>query len=176
MDNAVTITYLNEDDRAYGLAGMAVSVAALDAFDSIVEFSIDAPEQMVEFSNEYYFSGSPSISPKATWNNLIHNFYLTSSMVLSNLMARTMIRRKNDLSQEMLSTLHDAIRDEGIETCGLEEDEIDEMYNRALSRMSRIFSNPRVHPVIDDLARIFSRRRALSGREIYEELRHLQIL
>ena len=29
----LTLAYLNEDDRAYGLAGMAISLAALDAID-----------------------------------------------------------------------------------------------------------------------------------------------
>lgn len=28
---AMTLTYSNEDDRAYGLAGMTISLAALDA-------------------------------------------------------------------------------------------------------------------------------------------------
>ncbi len=62
----LTLEYTNEDDRAYGLAGMAISVAALDAFDRIAEVSLDGDDDtMVEFSNEYYFSGSPSISPKS---------------------------------------------------------------------------------------------------------------
>lgn len=34
-NEALTLTYLNEDDRAYGLAGMAISLAALDALDRI---------------------------------------------------------------------------------------------------------------------------------------------
>ena len=31
----MTLTYLNEDDKAYGLAGMAISLAALDAIDRV---------------------------------------------------------------------------------------------------------------------------------------------
>ena len=33
----LTLTYLNEDDRVYGLAGMAISLAALNALDRLAE-------------------------------------------------------------------------------------------------------------------------------------------
>ena len=35
----MTLTYLNEDDKAYGLAGMAISLAALDAIDRVAGVS-----------------------------------------------------------------------------------------------------------------------------------------
>ncbi|MBD5201071.1 MAG: hypothetical protein HDS70_00540 [Bacteroidales bacterium] len=175
-NSADHLAYLNEDDRAYGLAGMAVSVAALDAFDSIVEFSLDAENQMVSFAGEYYFTGAQTISPKATWNNLLNNFYLTSTMVISNLMARSLVREKKNVPESGLKAIHHEMLIEGEEACGLESDEVDEIYDRAFKRMNRIFSNPRIHPAIDDLARVFARRRTLSGREIFEELRILQIL
>lgn len=40
-DNNLTLEYSNEDDRAYGLAGMAISLAALDAIDRIAEVNLD---------------------------------------------------------------------------------------------------------------------------------------
>lgn len=177
MNNSdLTFTYLNEDDRAYGLAGMAISIAALDAFDRVVEFSLDAEGPMVAFSHEYYFSGSPSISPKTTWNNLIQNFYITSSMVVSNILARTMVREKKPLPLQQLHLIRDEMVAEGEESCGLDPEEVEQMYSRALSRLRRVFDNPRVHPAVDELAHIFSRKRTLSGREIYDELRLLQLI
>ena len=65
----LTLAYLNEDDRAYGLAGMMISLASLRAIDRVAEVSLDSEGPMVEFSHEYYFPGSPSISPKSTWDN-----------------------------------------------------------------------------------------------------------
>lgn len=172
----MTLIYQNEDDRAYGLAGMAVSLAVLDALDQVASVSLDADGPMVSFSHEFYFSGSPSFSPKATWNNLVRNFYITSSMVLSNVMARSLVRMHTDVPADILRQLREAIRLEGSETCALEDDEIETIYNRSSTGMRRIFANPRVHPAIDELARVISRRRSLSGTEIYDELRSLRLI
>ncbi len=175
-DNIIRLEYANEDDRAYGLAGMAISLAALDAFDRIAEISLDGDDTMVEFSNEYYFSGSPSISPKSTWDNMVQNFHITASMVISNIMSRSMVRMHCDIPVEILGTVHDEILREGQESCGLEEDEVDALFNRALSYSRRIFANPRLHPAIEEFARVISRRRTLSGREIRDELHLLQLI
>ena len=44
------LTYLNEDDRAYGLAGMAISLAAFDAIDRVASVSLDSEGPMVNFT------------------------------------------------------------------------------------------------------------------------------
>ncbi len=176
MDYNLTLQYLNEDDRAYGLAGMAISLAAFNAMDRVAEITLDTDGPMVTFSNEYYFSGSPSISPKATWHNLINNFRITSAMAISNLLSRSMVRMKTEVPADLLDSLKEVIVAEGEESCALEEDEIDELFNRTLAYSRRIFNNPRLHPAIDEFARVISRRRTLSGREITDELQLLQLL
>ncbi len=45
------------------------------ALDRVAGVSLDSDGPMVTFSNEFYFSGSPSVSPKSTWNALLHNYY-----------------------------------------------------------------------------------------------------
>lgn len=172
----LTLAYLNEDDRAYGLAGMAISLAALDAIDRIADVSLDADGPMVSFSHEYYFSGSPSISPKATWNNLVNNFYITSAMVVSNVMARSMVRLGKDVPTDLLDAIHDEMVAEGCDTCALEADEVDSLYMKTTSGMRRIFANRRLYPAIEQFARTLSRRRTLSGTEIYDELRALRLI
>ena len=172
----MTLAYQNEDDRAYGLAGMAVSLAALDALDRVASVSLDADGPMVSFSHDFYFSGSPSISPKATWNNLVKNFYITSSMVISNLMARTLVRTDSSVPAELLEKIHEAMRLEGEETCALEKDEVESIFRRSTTGMHRIFANRRTHPAIGELARTIALRRSLSGTEIYDELRQLRLI
>lgn len=171
-----TLTYLNEDDRAYGLAGMMVALASLRAIDRVASVSLDAEGPMVEFSHAYYFSGSPSISPKSTWDNLVENFHLTTSMVVSNVLARTMVRLKESAPDEVMKQVYGEVQTEGKDACDLETDEIDQLYNDALKRSMRIFQNPRVHPAIDEFVKIISRKRSLSGREILDELHLLQLL
>lgn len=175
-DNTIRLEYSNEDDRAYGLAGMAISLAALNAIDRVAEISLDGKETMVEFSHEYYFTGSPSISPKSTWDNLVQNFHITASMVVSNIMSRAMVRMHRDIPVDILGEVHKEIVREGRDSCGLEEDEVDALFNRTLSYSRRIFSNPRLHPAINEFARVISRRRTLTGNEILDELRMLQLI
>lgn len=176
MANKNILAYLNEDDRAYGLAGMAISVAALNASDIIAEISIDSPDTMVSFSHEYYFAGSPSISPKSTWTNMLRNFQITSAMVLANIFARSLVRMKAPVEDATLRSVYETMVDEGKTSCNLEEDEIEVIYNKILNYNRRIFGNPRLHNSISDFAAVISRKRTLSGREIIEELELLQLI
>lgn len=171
----MTLSYSNEDDRAYGLAGMAVSLAGLDAMDRIVEISLDAEGPMVSFSQEYYYSLNPVVSPKSVWENLMQNYHITVSMVIGNVLARSLVRLHSELPKEIERQIYSEIEAEGEETCGLEKDEIETFYNRLLSRHRRIFANPRLHPAITELAGIISRRRRLSGLELREEMNYLQL-
>ena len=91
-------------------------------------------------------------------------------------MARSMVRMHSPVPTEILDTIYAEITEEGKETCSLEEDEIENIYNRTTSYMRRIFNNPRVMPAIDEFARTISRRRTLSGHEIIDELKLLQII
>ncbi len=174
--NNLTLTYVNEDDKAYGLAGMAVSLAALDAIDRVASVSLDADGPMVTFSNQYYFSSSPAISPKTVWDNMLHNFYITSAMVISNVMARSLVRLKQDVPAEISEAVFNQIAEEGRDSCSLEDDEIHTLYDKTRVYMGRIFRNPRLHPAIDEFARTLSRRRSMSGNEILDELRALSLI
>lgn len=171
-----TLTYLNEDDRAYGLAGMTISLAALDAIDRVASVSLDADGPMVNFTHAYYFAGSPSMSPRASWEILISNFNLTTAMILANVMARTLVRSKREVPEDTLNRIYKEVETEGMETCALEADEVERLYNRALSYTRRIFRNPRLHPAIGELARTISLRRTLSGTELRDELQLLQLI
>lgn len=177
MENqTLTLSYQNEDDRAYGLAGMAISLAALDALDSVTGVDMDSDGPMVSFAHSYYFCGSPSISPKATWHNLVNNFRITTSMVVANVMSRSMVRLGTNIPADILDTLRDNVCLEGEQTCSLEKDEARQFFDSALSYSRRIFQNPRLHPQIREFASTLSRRRSLSGLELIDELHRLQFI
>lgn len=171
-----SLQYRNEDDRAYGLAGMAISLAALDALDRVADISLDADGPMVSFSHAYYFSGSPSVSPKSSWLALLENFNITASMAVANLMARSIVRDGEDVSTELLDSLLDVVSLEGLESCALEADEVRSLFNNTLRFNSRIFGNPRVRPAVSEFVRVISRRRQLSGTEVRDELHLLGLL
>ena len=174
--NKFSLTYQNEDDRAYGLAGMMVALANLDAIDRVATITIDTEGPMVEFSHAYYFSGSPSISPKSTWDNLVENFHITTAMIVGNILSRSLVRLKEEAPQDVMQEVYSQVEEEGRDTCSLENDEIQRLYDHAYSRTMRVFRNPRVHPAIDEFARILSLKRSLSGREVLDELHLLQLL
>lgn len=172
---ALTLYYSNEDDRAYGLAGMTVSLAALDALDRVVDISLDSEGPMVNFSNEYFFSASPAVSPKSVWENLIRNYHITASMVVANVMSRSLVRLGEEMPEDVRKRIYEEIEAEGRDTCGLEKDEILSIFSKIMTQNRRIFANPRIAPSIAELARIISRKRRLSGMEIRDELHYLQL-
>lgn len=175
MSESFQLSYLNEDDRAFGLAGMAISLASLDALDKITEIFLDSEGPMVSFSNEYYFSLSPSVSPKAVWNNLLRNFHLTTTMVMSNVMARSLIRLGHEAEDDIFEKLRALVREEGSEICSLDPEESDAIFDKVFLHTRRLFHNPRLHPAVKELAGVISRKRRLSVLELSDELELLRL-
>lgn len=175
MDYKFEFQYQNEDDRAYGLSGMVISVASLDALDRITEVHLDSDGPMIKFTSDYYFSSSPSVSPKAVWNNLLHNFHLTTAIVLGNVMARSLVRLGREVEEEALENVLNIVREEGEEVCCLESEECDILFDKVLRHSRRLFYNPRLHPAVKELASIISRKRRLSVLELAEALEMLRI-
>ncbi len=169
------LAYMNEDDRCYGLAGMAVSLYKLGGLDRVASATIDTEGPMVVFSHEYYYCGSPSLSPKAAWKNLVNNYYLTLGMVLGNVMARTIVRSSSEPAENLLDAIHTEAMAEGHDVCSLEDDEVERIFNSSVRQLKRLFSNPYVTPGVHELARTIARRRTMSGAELNETLYYLNI-
>lgn len=169
------LKYSNEDDRAYGLAGMAISMASLDALDRITEIFLDAEGPMVSFSQHFYYPSSPSLSPKTVWNNLMSNFQLTTSLVLGNVMARSLVRMGAEAEAEVFDEIRALVREEGRDVCNLEDEESDEIFENVMRHSRRLFYNPRLQPAVRELAGVISKRRRLSVIELAEELEMLRI-
>lgn len=170
------LAYRSEEDRCYGLAGMALALATLDAIDTVVRVSVDEDGPMVLFSNEFYWGSSQAASPKAHWHSLMRNYQITSTLALFNVLSRCLVRERGADPADMLAALYPVIAQEGRDVCQLEDDEIRRFYDNSLMKAHRTFGNPRLHPYIDRLAEVITRRRTLSGREIAEELHALHII
>lgn len=170
------LTYRSEEDRSYGLAGMAIALAGLDAINTVVRVSLDEDGPMVLFSNEFFWGTSQGASPKAHWHSLMRNFRITTSLVLANVLSRCLIREKGADPTQMLQALYPVIEEEGKEVCELEPDEVKRFYENVLMDSHRTFANPRLHPYVDRLVQVISTRRTLSGREIAEELHALHLI
>lgn len=169
------LKYSNEDDRAYGLAGMAISIASLDALDRITEIFLDSDGPMVSFTQDYYITFSPRVSPKSVWNTLMTNLQLTTSLVLGNVMARSLVRLGSEAGDDVFEEIREVVRQEGMEVCDLEEEEADEIFDKMMRHSRKLFYNPRLQPAVKQLAGVISRRRRLSVIDLAEELEMLRI-
>ena len=83
---------------------------------------------------------------------------------------------KEEAPASVMKEIYGEVEREGRDTCSLEDDEIENLYNNALQRARRLFHNPRLHPAIEELAKVISRKRRLSGMEIADELHMLQLI
>lgn len=169
------LRYSGEDDKAFGLAGMAISLASLDALDRIEEIFLDSEGPMVRFSHLYFHTLSPSLSPKAVWNNMVRNLHLTASLVVSNVMARTMVRLGEMANREVFNELRELVREEGRDACELDIEEADAMFDRVVRQSHQLFHNPRLHPAVKELAGVISRKRRLTMMELADELEMLRL-
>ncbi|MCM1449171.1 MAG: hypothetical protein NC082_02410 [Clostridiales bacterium] len=173
-----SLKYKDMRDRCYGLTGMAMSMVVLNGEDLLSSINLDAPtaEEMMEFTPQYYFAGNPRLSARLAWNQLVEHYTLTMGMLVANVLSRYYVNRKEELTPELLQVIHSYLVEEGKETCQLDEDEINTIFNKNFSYMQRLFRHHGVQSIIDDVAGIVMERRRLSVNEVLEAFRPLAML
>ena len=171
------LSSIDEKDKSYGLAGMAISLVALDGEEFLNGMSIDAPVgEGVDLSQNFYFIGNPRFSAKIAWNEMLKHLQLSSGMVISNVMCRNYVQHRHKLSSELIEALKEFIREEAKENCSLDEDESDMLFEKSLRYFDRLFSYSRVHDIAHEFAETIVRQRRLSSREIIEQLSQLSMI
>lgn len=171
------LKYIDEKDRSYGLAGMAISMVVLDGEEYIGGLSIDAPNgEGFELTQDFYFVGNPRLSAKIAWNEILKHFQLSTGMVISNVVCRNYVQRRQKLNSELISVLKEFIRNEAKTNCSLDDDESDMIFEKSLSYFDRLFSYARVHEITNDFVSSISQRRSLTAQEVIEQLRQLSML
>lgn len=169
--------YRNEDDKCYGATGMTVGLVVFNGEEMLSAVSLDAaPGNMMEMHDEFYFSGNPRLSASVVWRTMFQNFGLSVAMLISNVMCRRLILDRGVVEQEIKAMLAERVAQEGLDSCGLEEDESRRVFERAYSNLYRVFSHRGVQSVARDFAETLKRRRHLSRFEVLEELRALNSL
>lgn len=177
----MSLAYRSPLDRAYGLAGMTISLASLDALANIVSVSLDTDGPMVAFCNSYYYGYSQSASPKAQWVRLLQNYRIAASLVIGNILSRCLVQPAGTpgIHADPSDMLNEAYRDiaaDGRDICQLDVDEIRAFYRDILQSQYRIFSNTRLHPALRSLVATLQEQRTLTGRELAEEMMALHII
>lgn len=169
--------YRNDKDRCYGAAGMAIGLVVYDGEEMLQQISVDREaDEMVALSQSFYFSGNPTLSAKTAWNMMLRNFNLLSAMTIANVMCRCQVLDGKGVDDERRRQLHDVISAEAAETCSLENDEAERLFDKNYNYLNRIFSHRGVQGIAHDLAGRLEEHRTMSGSEIIEALRALAML
>ncbi|MBD5366096.1 MAG: hypothetical protein HDR82_03635 [Bacteroides sp.] len=177
MSEKISLKYTDDRDRCYGVAGMAMSMIILECDELLSAIDIDAPvEEMIKFTPQYFFAGNPRLSARLAWNQLLEHYRLTVSMLVSNVLSRHYVYRKKELTPELLELVHGYVTDEGRESCQLDEDEINSLFNKQFSYMQRLFRHHGVQSVIDDFAGNLLKSRHMSASEVLEGFSALRYL
>lgn len=163
------IKYADETDKAYGLAGMAISLIAWDAEEWLDAINLDAPaDSAMEMTSEFYLTLAPRVGAKAVWQQASQRFKLTAAMTVANVACREMALRSHGfLPADADSELRALLADEGAELCGYEPDEVSRLYGQALTYCSRLFGHPGVCKLADQLATRLVENRRLDALEVF---------
>lgn len=171
MDNSL-LKYIDERDKSYGVAGMAIAVVAYDCEDMLASVSMDArPGHAIEFGSEFHFNGNPRLSAKIAWTEIIKQFRLATGILVANTMSRNYVQHRRRLSPETQQALRDIVHSCGAaDETQLEADEIDAVIERNFEFFNRLFQMQAVHEATHSLASQLVERRTLTPAEVIDRL------
>lgn len=176
-DKKASLKYTDERDRCYGLTGMAMSIVVMDSEELLAGIDLDAPaDEMMNFTPQYYFAGNPRLSARLAWNHLVEHYNVTMGMLVANILCRYYVNRRKEITPEILELIHQYLVEEGTESCQLEEDEINTLFNKQFSYMQRLFRHQGVQSVVNDFASRLVECRKMSVNEVLEGFRQLNML
>ena len=172
-----SLKYTDETDRCYCATGMAIGLMVFDGEDMLASITLDGdPNEMVAMSPDFYFAGNPGVSAKTAWNQILKNYNIGIAMLMSNLLCRSVVNKRQALPNELHDFLLDLAREEGHESCSLDDDEIERLFNKNYSYLNRVFNHRGVQSVAHDFASTLGQRRTLSRLDVLELLDALRML
>lgn len=177
MENNI-LKYKDTDDKCYGLTGMAVAAVVLGAEDAIYSISLDGQsEGGIEFVEGYVLPPTnPSFSPRNVWEQAVEHFRLSSGMLLANLLCRHYLYRHDRMKDDECRLVHSIVSETGRESCSLDDDEIDAVFDKTLRYFDRIFSHSGVAGVAHTFADTLKRMRMMEADDIADALAPLRTL
>ncbi len=172
--NESSLRYADERDKSYGIAGMAITIVALDAQDLLDGIDLDAePGHTMRMASHFGMRGNPRMSAKILWEESVRDLRVTTSMALGNLTSRRWVARNEPLSSGDVDTLRLAVRSEGARHCDLEQDEADALFDHCNEYVSRIFRHSGLPPVVHAFVDRLLQQRSMTTAELIDTLAQL---
>lgn len=171
------LSYRDERDKCYGATGMAIGIVVFDGEDMVHGVNLDAdPLDMVEYTADFFFAGNPRVSAKTSWNKILQNFNLSMGVTIANVLCRSLLLDHKAPGRDVHDGLRDLAVSEGSETCALDNDEIERLFDKNYTYLMRVFSHRGVQSVAHDFATALTSSRRMSRIEIVEHLHALNML
>lgn len=165
------LQYKNERDKAYGLAGMAVGIRALDGEEYIAYIDLDADTaESFRFTPEFSFHGNPRMSAKIVWQQTLNDLRLIGTAIVANLECRRRLLDHGMPAQDEYAACRDALRLDAKNHLDLDDDEIDALFESCRNYAVRLFRHQGVCDLTHSFAARIIERRKLSGAEAVELL------
>lgn len=170
----VTLKYKDEKDRAYGLGGMTVCMVMLDNEDFIESVDLDAPaDKGIVFSPDFYYADNQNVSAKAVWRKKNSQFETVAGMLVSNLLSRALVREQDEISRELSDLLLAHLKEEGKETCSLDEDEVKDIFYKTYSFFHRVFSHQQVGLLLNEFVGTLIKQRRMDREAVLHSFARL---
>ena len=169
------LRYIDETDRCYGLAGSAIGLYIYDGEPFIKMISLD-DEEKLQLTNDFYFVSNPRYSARLMWNRMVKQYEMTIAMTLSDFLCRCIVNRKSRPSADDREMIRVVATNEGVESCSLEQEEADAIFEKTYNYLNRVFNHSGVQSIARDFAAELGRRRHLDRIEAIELLQALRML
>ena len=173
----VNFKYTDEDDKCYGITGMAISMVVFDSDEVLSAITLDTSvDGNVEFIPQYCYSGNPHVSVKAMWNKILESYQISMGMVIANVMCRNYVYRRSSMDGALRFEMLNLLKPDGREVCSLEDDEIEQLFDKTYSYLHRLFNHRGVQDIAREFASYLKNHRRMSRTDVIEQLRALSNL
>ena len=168
--------YRNEQDKCYGVAGMAIGLSVFDADNLMAEVTIDADGvDCVRFVPDFYFTGSPRVPASKSWHHIYAHYQVSMGLAIANAMCRRMVQDHGVLDRKRREELLDAAVADGHSLCQLDRDEVEPLFDKSYSYLMRVFGNRDIQQAINAFVEQLRQRRSLTRGEVAELLQELNL-
>ena len=163
--------YRDEKEKCYGVVGMAIALNVWDADDMYSDITIDAQGfDCINFTYDYFFSGSEAISPRVTLDHALKVFKVTMGLTISNLLCRTIVGDRAQVKPDDKKQLFDIFSEQARNDFSLTDDECRTIFDKSYNYLLRLYSHGEVRRMVADFATALQKRRRMSEHEVAEML------
>ena len=163
--------YKDEDDKCFGIAGMAIGISILNGEDLLLGADLDDESgNYLTFTPYYYFQGSPLLGASEAWRITINLYRMTIGMLLANIFCRSMHSGKVISYMEAKKALFSGIAEEGRRSCQLDDDEIRKLFQETYDYLRQVFIDTNVRTIANRFSARLKDNRRLSNCEIKQLL------